>query len=158
MSSTTSTTTETPFHYPSTPTGLFAQTVCQPISQQFSQVPLQYYRAPDHNYTYQQTPDKDLPQISNSPLIYFVNDVPHYCYPHQSDILYPVYVPSDLWGYQGPQSELCQQFSVPNQRFIGEIAETVLDAAADAVKQELNKAEQQLANEVKTCCFRLCKC
>lgn len=135
-----STTPTTPL-YPSTPAGHSFQTIVyqQPtvVEQQF-QIP--------------QFQQLQQPQFSNNPLVYFVNDVPHYCYPQQSDILYPVYMPSDMWQpYEPPM-----QFSVPNnQRFLGEIAETVMDAAGDALKQELNKAEQQVVDKVRTCCFGL---
>lgn len=31
------------------------------------------------------------PTNDNNPMIYYVNNFPHYCYPAQPDILYPLY-------------------------------------------------------------------
>jgi hypothetical protein len=151
-----STTPNTPFSssslYPSTPAGVSFQTVvCQPVFQQ------PVYTATTNDIGNTSTLlSQQTPQISNNPLIYFVNDVPHYCYPQQSEILYPVYVPSATWPPCSPYYDQPRQFSVPNQRFLGEVVEAAFDASGNVLKQELNKIEQQVVNDVKSRCCGLC--
>lgn len=99
-------------------------------------------------------------EASVSPLVYFVNNVPHYCYPQQPEILYPVYMPTDMCWMPPDTTGMAQQFSVPNPRFLGEIVEEAVDAVGDVFKNNINKAEQQAVDNVKSCCcgfFKLYK-
>ena len=91
-------------------------------------------------------------QVVQQPVVYFVHDIPYYCYQEQPDVLYPVYVPDFSQMYQEQQP-----------RVLGEMVSAVgdvLENKVNSLENYVNKMEQQqvqaVQEKIKTSCFGLC--
>ena len=86
-------------------------------------------------------------------MIYFVNDVPYYCYHQQPDILYPVYVPD--FSYLHQQQE--------KPRVLGDVVSAVgdvLENKVNSLENYVNNMEQQqitvTQEKIKSSCYNWC--
>lgn len=119
------------------------------VQQQLSQQPV-------YQTSYQ--PIQFITQQLNQPVqqasVYFLNDIPYYCYQQHPDILYPVYVPDF--------SHLQNQNGKP--RVLGEMVSAVgdvLDNQFGSLENYVNNMEQQqiaaAQEKIKSSCFS-CLC
>lgn len=97
-----------------------------------------------------------MPQeISTSPSIYFLNNMPYCCYPHQPNILYPVYpvyIPfQEVCNENSPQRVLGEMVSA-----VGEVIENKMNSLENYVQSMEQQAVAQTQEKVKTTCFKLC--
>jgi hypothetical protein len=93
-------------------------------------------------------------QISTHLMVYYVNDVPYYCYSHQPDILMPVYMPIDTNWF--PQSEP-QMVTSREYDAIGNIIDGMANVVGEVVKNEIDNLQDNITKDVKTCCFGIFK-
>jgi hypothetical protein len=99
-------------------------------------------------------PVEQTRHVSTNPIIYFVNDIPHCCYPHQPDILMPVYMPTEMCWFPTEQQVIVSR----ECNVLGNIIDEVADVVGEAIKTEVDQAQNKIADEVKTRCFGLFKC
>jgi hypothetical protein len=86
--------------------------------------------------------------------IYYINNVPHACYPQQPDVLYPMY------AMQQPHDANNDRMLPEFVGAVGSAVNQVLEQKVESLENYLNKMEQdasaKVEAEIKKTCYNFC--